>query len=334
MQIESLRVFCDIARFRSFSQAAQANFMSQSAASQIVHQLEERLKVQLINRSTRPLQLTELGKRYYEGCKGLIEQYAELEASIRQAQTQLAASVQVAAIYSVGLGDMGQYVERFQAQHPQAQIRIDYLHPDRVYEQVLDGTADFGLVSFPHRSRELTTLPWRDEEMVLACSSTHPLAQHSLINPEQLAGEKYIGFDKHLVIRKEVDRFLREHGATVEVAMEFDNIENIKQAIDEAAGVALLPEPTLRREVQAGTLAAVRLQGCRFVRPLGIIQRRQHKLNATALAFRDLLRQADRTASPDGPETGTSANGRETQPHANGSPRSRNGSHRSTKKAE
>jgi DNA-binding transcriptional LysR family regulator len=334
MQIESLRVFCDIARFRSFSQAAQANAMSQSAASQIVHQLEERLKVQLIDRSTRPLQLTELGKRYYEGCKGLVEQYTELEASIRNVQIQFAGSVQVAAIYSVGLGDMGQYVERFQAQHPQAQIHIDYLHPDRVYEQVLDGTADFGLVSFPRRSRELTSLPWRDEEMVLACSPTHPLAQNSRIKPEQLAGEKYIGFDKQLVIRKEVDRFLREHGATVEVAMEFDNIENIKQAIDEAAGVALLPEPTLRREVQAGTLAAVRLQACRFVRPLGIIQRRQRRLNATALAFRDLLRQADRVASPDSPETGPSANGRETQPHANGSQQSRNGSHRSTKKAE
>src|SRR5689334_1269134 len=110
MQFESLKVFCDVARFRSFSQAAQANGLTQSAVSQIVLHLEKRLEgVQLVNRSTRPLQLTHLGQAYYDGCKGLVEQYMELEASIKNAQAQIATTVQVAAIYSVGLGDMGQY---------------------------------------------------------------------------------------------------------------------------------------------------------------------------------------------------------------------------------
>src|SRR4051794_4291846 len=113
MQFESLQVFCDVARYRSFSQAAAANHVSQSAASQIVLQLEKRMGVQLVDRSTRPLQLTPTGRIYYDGCKGLVEQYMELEASIRQAPADLPVHVQVAAIYSVGLSDMGQYVERF-----------------------------------------------------------------------------------------------------------------------------------------------------------------------------------------------------------------------------
>src|SRR5271155_1074125 len=107
MQLEFLQIFCDVARHRSFSQAATANGLSQSAVSQIVLQLERRLGVQFIDRSTRPLQLTTLGQKFYEGCRTLIEQYRELEASIRSAQTEIDASVEVAAIYSVGLGDMG-----------------------------------------------------------------------------------------------------------------------------------------------------------------------------------------------------------------------------------
>jgi DNA-binding transcriptional LysR family regulator len=79
---------------------------------------------------------------------------------------------------------------------------------------------------------------------------------------------------------------------TVEVVHEFDNIENIKKAIEISAGVALLPAPTLRREVEAGTLVALPLCGCRLVRPLGIIHRRHHKLSATALRFLDLLQPA------------------------------------------
>jgi DNA-binding transcriptional LysR family regulator len=301
MQIESLKVFCDVARCRSFSQAAQLNHLTQSAASQAVLGLEKHLKAQLIDRSVRPLHLTPLGQRFYEGCRALVEQYFQLEASLRSAGAEIEATVEVAAIYSVGLGDMGKYVERFQAEQPGARVHIDYVHPDRVYEKVVDGTADFGLVSFPRPSRRWDVIPWRDEEMVLACAPSHALAGRTLLRPADLAGERYVAFDKALVIRRQVDRFLREQGAAVEVACEFDSIENIKKAVEELSGVALLPEPTLRREVKGGTLVAVPLSGANLVRPLGIILRRHHKLGASALRFMEMLRTAGDSHSP-GPD--------------------------------
>jgi DNA-binding transcriptional LysR family regulator len=274
MQFESLKVFCDVARYRSFSQAAQVHNVTQSAASQIVSQLEKRMGVQLVDRSTRPLQLTPLGQTYYEGCTTLLEQYMELEASIRTAHAQLARTIRVAAIYSVGLSDMDQYVQRFEAEHPDVRVHLEYLHPDRVYGHVLDGTADLGLVSFPRKLSKLAAVPWRDEEMVLACSPVHPLAPHATIRPSSLEGVKYIHFDKDLTVRREVDRFFREHGVSVDVVLEFDNIENIKKAVEVGAGVAILPEPTLRREVEEYALVARPLHDCRLVRPLGIIYRR------------------------------------------------------------
>src|SRR5262245_22677585 len=145
MQFEALKLFCDVARHRSFSQAAQLSGVTQSAASQAISLLEKRLGVQLIDRSTRPLQLTPLGQTYYVGCKTLLEQYAELEASIRSAYAQLAGTVQVAAIYSVELGDLEHYVHQFTAEQPDVKVHLEYLHPDRVYEKVGDGTADLGL---------------------------------------------------------------------------------------------------------------------------------------------------------------------------------------------
>lgn len=310
MQLQALEVFCEVARHRSFSQAAATQGISQSAASQIVLMLErDILGVQLIDRSTRPLQLTELGKVYHEGCKKLLEQYHELEASIRQAQAQVDATVQVAAIYSVGLSDMGHYIERFERQQPGVKVQVEYLHPDRVYEKVRDRAADFGLVSFPRRSRELVVWPWRDEEMVLACAPSHPLARHRTVKPEQLRGEKYIGFDRDLVIRKEVDRFLKEQDVAVQIAMEFDNIENIKKAVEISAGVALLPEPTVRHEVAAGTLTALPLVGARLARPLGVIHSRHHKLNTTILRFIELLRQNEEGGQPQPADGNGATNG-------------------------
>src|SRR4029077_17714131 len=165
----------------------------------IVSQLEKTMKVQLIDRSTRPLQLTAPGATYYEGCKTLLDQYDELEARIRHAQIEIAGTVMVAAIYSVSLSDMGQYVQRFQAEVPKAAVHIDYLHPDRVYERVLAGTADLGLVSFPKKMAHLAAVAWREEEMVLACSPKHPLATRLALPPRELDGVAYVHFDKNLV---------------------------------------------------------------------------------------------------------------------------------------
>ncbi len=291
LNLNALKLFCDVARHRSFSQAAQANDLTQSAVSQVVAHLEKRMEVQLIDRSTRPLRLTPVGLRYYEGCKAILEQYEELEACIRGARDEIAGKVQVAAIYSVGLSDMGQYVQRLACEMPRALVHIDYLHPDRVYERVLDGTADLGLVSFPGRSAKLTALPWRDEEMVLACPAKHPFAHRLAVPVAELDGQKYVHFARDLMIRRKVDHFLREHGVAVEVGLEFDNVENIKQAVAIGAGVALLPAPTVRREVQAGTLAALPLHGGRLTRPLGIIHRKRPALSCAARRFVEILLQ-------------------------------------------
>ncbi len=291
MPLEALKVFCDLVTFRNYSKTAEANGLSQPTVSRMVQELETRLGGQLIDRSKRPLQLTPLGQAYYDGCKGLLEQYVELEGSLRRAQEARSTTVHIAAIYSVGLGDMEHHIQRFQARFPHAKVQMEYLHPDQVYQHVRKGTADLGLLSFPARNRELAVLPWRDEPMVVACCPSHPLARLKSVPPARLDGEKYVAFDKGLVIRREVDRFLRRHGAAIDVLFEFDNIENIKKAIAIGAGVALLPEPTLRQELEAGTLRARPLKGGGLVRPLGIIHRRQTRLGHAAIGLIDLLRE-------------------------------------------
>jgi DNA-binding transcriptional LysR family regulator len=289
MHPESLKVFCDLVSLRSFSKAAEANSTSQPTVTRVIHDLEDRLGGQLIDRSKRPLQLTALGQAYYEGCKGLLDRYIELEASLRRGNGDLALTVRVAAIYSVGLWDMGQYTREFEVRYPHAKVHIDYLHPNQVYARVLNGTADLGLVSFPKGSKELTVLPWREEEMVVACAPGHALAGSRRVAPARLGSERFVAFDKGLAIRSKVDRFLRDHGVTVAVAAEFDNIETIKKGIEAGVGVGLLPEPMLRQEVQAGTLRAVRLDGCELIRPVGIIHRKQQPPGAAVRGFVDLL---------------------------------------------
>jgi DNA-binding transcriptional LysR family regulator len=290
MQVESLKIFCDVARLGSFSRGAEANGVLQSAASQAVHQLEKHLGAALIDRSRRPWQLTAEGRLFYEGCRDVLARHRDLEARVRRHHADADAVVRVAAIYSVGLGDMSQYIRRFSKSSAQVRVQVSYLHPDQVYESVIEEKADLGIVSFPQWRRELTVIPWREEPMVVACPPQHRLAGRKKKTAlKEIAGEKFVGFDRDLVIRKQVDRFLRQHGVAVEVVVEFDNIEAIKRAVEVASGISILPEPTLNREVKTGTLVAVPFTPGGFVRPLGIIHLRGRKLHPSAQSFIELL---------------------------------------------
>jgi DNA-binding transcriptional LysR family regulator len=290
MQLKSLKVFCDVVGWRSFSRAADENGISQSGASQVVNQLERRLGVKLIDRSKRPFVLTPEGETYYEGCRKLVQRYDALEDQVRTLHEEVSGRVRVVSIYSVGLHHMSRYLQQFLSQYPKANVRLEYQHPHRVYEAVEKDHADLGLVSYPRASRAIEAIGWREEPMVLVCAPSHRLAASRRIALEELAGEKVIGFDSDLTIRREIDRVLQLHNAEVDVTMEFDNIETIKRAIEIDAGVALLPEPTVVREVQAGTLVAVPLATDELVRPLGIIHRRGKQLGGTARRFIELLR--------------------------------------------
>ncbi len=299
MHLKSLKIFCDVVYRRSFSRAAEDNGISQSGVSQVINQLEQRVGVRLIDRSKRPFALSPEGELYYEGCRKLVDRYFALEEEVRSLHGEVAGRVRVAAIYSVGLHHMSRYVREYMTQYPKANVRLEYLHPHRVYDAVENDQADIGLVSYPKSSRTIKAIMWREEPMVLVCAPTHRFAGRDRLSLEELEGEAVVGFDSDLTIRREIDRALAAHNAEVRVTMEFDNIETIKRAIEIDAGVAFLPEPTVAREVAAGTLAAIALATDELVRPLGILHRRGKELGVTVRRFIDLLRGDGQTPKPE-----------------------------------
>jgi DNA-binding transcriptional LysR family regulator len=291
MNLNALKLFRDLVRERSFSRAAALNGITQSAASQVVTQLERRLGVKLIDRSRRPWGLTAEGQAYHDGIVELVDRYFAVEAQVRSLHEKIVSTVRVAAIYSVGLLDMTRYTRRFSELEPAAQIHIDYRHPDQVAEAVLRQEADLGLLSFPRAARELHAIPWRQEEMVVACHPQHRFAGKPKLPVARLGGEQFIAFERGLAIRREIDRYLRRHEVIVDVAMEFDNVESIKHAVEIGAGISILPAPTLQDKILAGTLAFARLDPGELVRPLAIIHRHSKPLNLLEQRFVTLLRE-------------------------------------------
>lgn len=268
------------------------NDISQSAASQQVAELEHRFQVALIDRKHRPLALTEAGKLYNEFCRETLRRYEEFEAALDELRTAVVGKARVAAIFSVGLSEMSKLQAEFDKRWPQAELEVQYMHPEKIYQAIRSDRADIGLVSYPQPAKDITIIDWREEEMAVAVASGHPLARKSRVAPRELEAYPFVSFDPDLPIRREVNRFLKEQGADIDVAQHFGSIPEIKEALYLPKYFSILPLRMMQAEITQHRLAAVAIDGPRLVRPLGIIHLRKKRLNSAAKALLGLLRES------------------------------------------
>ncbi len=291
MELDRAKLFRDIAQTRSVSKGARLNGISQSAGSQHLQELEEQFGIPLLDRSSRPLAVTEAGKLYLEMCRDILRRHDEFRATLARLKTEVEGTVRVASIYSVGLSEMSKLEQEFSRRYPEAHLEVEYLRPEKVYEAVVSDRADLGLMSYPEPTKEVTVLPWREEEMVVAASPYHPLADKSEVRPEDLEGLDFVGFDEDLPIRRDIDRFLREHHVQVNLTLHFDNLQMIKEAVAHGEGVSIMPARIMEEEIAQGRLVPIPISSLRLYRPVGIVHRRKKRFHRAGQAFLELLRE-------------------------------------------
>jgi DNA-binding transcriptional LysR family regulator len=286
VHIETLKTFRDLVDTGSFTRAAQMNLVSQSAVSQQLKALEARYGCRLLERDRRGrTSLTEEGRRFYTGCRELLERFQSLELQVREGATAMAGTIRLATVYSVGLHALPPYLTRFMKAHPRVNVHLEYRRTNQVCEGCRDGTLDFGIVALPIRRSNLTVIAWQEETLVLVCAPGHPLAHRRRVSLSRLHGEDFIAFERDIPTRKTIDRILALHRVRVNRVMEFDNIETIKGAVEVGSGVSIVPETTVVGAVQRGSLARVGFVEGRFTRTVGVVHRRGGVLGQAGQAF-------------------------------------------------
>ena len=297
MHIESLRVFCDLAELRSFSKTAEKHLLSQSAVSQQLAQLELNHKCQLLDRKKRPFELTAEGKLFYDACKDIVERYEQLRSELNTLQKSSAGRINVAAIFSIGMHTLPDYVKRFMVEYPKVNVHVEYLNSSKIYELVLSGDIDVGLLAIPKRDKRLEVYDFENEPLAMVCSPKHPLASESQIDIHKLQFERFIGFEQNVPTRVWIDGILQRYNINTHPAMEFDNIETVKRAVEINSGVSILPVTAVEQEVSSGTMKTIPFSNEKFFRPTGIIVRKNRILSQAARYFIELLRKKPNSLS-------------------------------------
>ncbi|MBN2180628.1 MAG: LysR family transcriptional regulator [Sedimentisphaerales bacterium] len=291
MHIEMLKLFCDLSELRSFSKTAEKNLISQSAVSQQLAQLELIHKCQLLDRKKRPIELTKAGHLFYQASKDVLERYEQLRNELRTLHKSTTSRINVAAIFSIGMHTLPDYIKKFMVSYPNVNVHVEYFSAGRIYELVLTGDVDIGLVAVPKRDKRLEVYDFEDEQLVLACSPKHPLANESQIDIHRLQFERFISFDKNVPTRMWIDGILERYNISVHPVMEFDNIETVKRAVEINSGISILPEAAILQELGSGTIRAINFSNERFIRPTGIIVRKGKILSQAGRYFIELLKK-------------------------------------------
>jgi len=285
MQIESLKVFCDLAETESFTKAAHINGVTQSAVSQQISSLERQFKSLLIERSKKKFRLTREGQVLYDYSKQIIQTFDALHHRLQEIKDIISGTIRVSTIYSIGLHDLPPYIKKFLKDYPTVHVHVEYRRANQVYEDVISNVVDIGLVAYPTKDAKVEIVPIRKDSMVLICHPQHPYAKLKSIKLKQIAGQKFIAFEPDIPTRKALDKVLRESGIEVQNVMEFDNIETVKRAVEIDAGISIVPLATVSQEVSKQTLVAVSIDQPDFYRPLAAIFKKNKVLSPAMKQF-------------------------------------------------
>ncbi len=293
MHIETLKVFCDVVETGSFSVAASQNFITQSAVSQQLRALETKYHCKLLERSRGGAKTTPQGAILYRASREIIDKYLDVEAELQHSCDVVGGHLRVAIVYSVGLHELPAYLKEYLREYPDVNVHVEYSRPNKIYENVIAQHIDLGIVAYPQKHPQIVTIPIREDMLVLACPPDHRLAGAKKVDIAALEGEAFVAYEKDIATRKATDQLLRNSHVTVNYVAEYDNIETIKRAVEIGQGIAIVPLPAIRHEVEKGTIRIADLADENLSRPLGIIHKRGRHLSPAAQRFIEVVKRED-----------------------------------------
>lgn len=293
MHIENFKIFSDLVESESFSRAAKLNGITQSAVSQQLRAMEKHFSILIVDRSQKQFRLTREGQKLYESAKEMLYLYDKLNSELQEMKKVISGTIHISTVYSIGLHELPPYVKVFLAKFPEVNIRVEYRRANMVYEDILTNSIDLGLIAYPQKHKQLEVLPFHDDILVLVVSPEHPFAQRNSVDIQDVAGQKFIGFEPDIPTRKATDIIFKEANIEAEPVMEFDNVETVKRAVEINAGIAILPQTTVIREEAQGLLKVLKFKNQTYKRPLALIHRKGRVLTPAIKKLIDLLTSKD-----------------------------------------
>lgn len=253
--LRQMSVFVAVARQESVSRAAEALSLSQSATSTALGELERLYATQLFDRVGKTLRLNELGQSLLPQAVELIERATAIE-TVLEGRAGFG-NLRIGATLTIGNYLATLIVADYLKKHPESSARLQVHNTATIIDQVARYELDLGLIEGNCRHPDLVVEPWVEDELVVFCAPTHPLAIKGLATLAELAGELWIVREPGSGTRETLDQALRHHHFDLKVRLELEHTEAIKRAVEFGLGLGCISRLALREAFRRGSLVAI-----------------------------------------------------------------------------
>jgi DNA-binding transcriptional LysR family regulator len=288
MDTRQLAAFCTVVERESFSQAAQRLGVTQPAVSLQVRALEKRLGRQLLDRSGRRVVPTEAGLRLYRSAQRMLAAEQQLLEDVAdEEEGALRGRLEIGASTGPGGTVLALLLCEFQRRNPELTVALSVLDTRRVIDLVLRRELELGVVGAARRQRSISFEPFFRDEVVLVCPPGHRFAGRSL-TLDELREEPLIVMQKGAGVRAVIEEELRRAGTQLrdfDVHLELGLQESVKSAVIGGFGVTFISRSAVESELEAGTLAAARVEGLEPAREISLVRSTGRAPSRVAEAF-------------------------------------------------
>lgn len=290
--LADLRAFITAAELRSFAAAAKVLHLSLPAFSRRISNLEARLGVRLFDRTTRSMELTQLGRRFLREVTTLVRDLDRSVLDLRDAAELEVGDVTIGCVFSAVHHFLPPVIDAYRERHPNVLVRIIEQGADGVFASVKHGEADFGINYIGMQEADLTFTPLLNEPYMLACRADHPLAGRRAVRWDELAAWDQVRVSHASRNRVFIDNALAAMPALPRPVCEVQHVSTLIGLVEAGLGVAIVPQLTVPRRPAA--VVGIPLEPP-VTRTIGLIQRAGRTLSPAADAFAKLLVEASRT---------------------------------------
>lgn len=279
MNITQLKLFRDIARELSFVKVAQQNHITQPAVSVHIKKLEDDLGKKLLSRTPHRTQLTAEGEVILEDVKEILRLCEGLKIRSSYSQGILEGNIRIAAIHSVGMYEIGDFLTSFMQSFPHVHIHLQYRRADDIYRLLSQEVIDIGVVAYPEKRTNINVSLCGEDQLILITHPKHKLADRKFVTLKNINKEPFIAFESGIPTREAIDSVLQKNNITVDTRMTNDNIFTLKKAVEAGIGVSIVPSNSVNEEVQKGSLVRLPIRDINISRPIALLQRKNHQPN-------------------------------------------------------
>lgn len=279
---------------RSFSRAAKRMFLTQPSLTKHIRNLEEALGAKVVNRASRAFTLTPEGRVACDYARRILKLREEAADRVMRVRETEAGDIRIAASTIPATYILPSAIAGFRERYPGIRTAVRAADSSEVIETVLENGAEIGFIGKEPASVKLVGEPlWRDR-MVLAVPAAHPWAKRRSVRLRELGGAPFVNREKGSATREAFERCLAGAGDAgtqgLRVVAEMGSSEAVKEAVLAGVGISVLSVHAIRRELKAGALAALSVEGCPIERSFHLIYRRQFDLMAHHKRFIEYIR--------------------------------------------